>query len=84
MQHLILSITELLKEETSSLFTWKASNKFLIDYKLKVDGQDYEVTPFINSIYHSNETLAFSNFFHQVKSGKTSDAETLMERLSLD
>lgn len=44
--------------------------QFLIDYKLKVDGQDYEVTPFINSIYHSNETLAFSNFFHQVKSGK--------------
>ena len=53
--------------------------QFLIDYKLKVDGQEYEVTPFINSIYHSNETLAFSNFFHQVKSGKTSDAETLME-----
>ena len=53
--------------------------QFLIDYKLQVDGQSYEVTPFLNSIYHSNETLAFSNFFHQVKSGKTSDAETLME-----
>lgn len=44
--------------------------QFLIDYKLQVDGQSYEVTPFLNSIYHSNETLAFSNFFHQVKSGK--------------
>ncbi|MGC4386896.1 sulfatase-like hydrolase/transferase, partial [Streptococcus suis] len=53
--------------------------QFLIDYKLNVDGKEYEVTPFINSLYHSNETLAFSNFFHQVKAGKTSDAETLME-----
>ncbi|CAM2751335.1 Lipoteichoic acid synthase LtaS Type IIc [Streptococcus acidominimus] len=53
--------------------------QFLIDYKLNVDGKDYEVTPFINSLYHSKETFAFSNFFHQVKAGKTSDAETLME-----
>lgn len=53
--------------------------QFLIDYKLKVDEKEYEVTPFINSLYHSNETFSFSNFFHQVKAGKTSDAETLME-----
>ncbi|MDY5634930.1 MAG: LTA synthase family protein [Streptococcus orisratti] len=53
--------------------------QFLIDYQLEVDGKKYEVTPFINSLYHSNSTLAFSNFFHQVKAGKTSDAETLME-----
>lgn len=53
--------------------------QFLIDYKLQMDGQEYEVTPFINSLYHSNSTIAFSNFFHQVKAGKTSDAETLME-----
>ncbi|HEL1201383.1 TPA: LTA synthase family protein [Streptococcus equi subsp. zooepidemicus] len=53
--------------------------QFLIDYKLKDDDKDYEVTPFINSLYHSNATLAFSNFFHQVKAGKTSDAETMME-----
>ncbi|MFS1664003.1 LTA synthase family protein [Streptococcus sp. zg-JUN1979] len=53
--------------------------QFLIDYKLKVDDTEYEVTPFINSLYHSNETLSFANFFHQVKAGKTSDAETLME-----
>ncbi|MDG3143092.1 LTA synthase family protein [Streptococcus suis] len=53
--------------------------QFLIDYKLNVDGKDYEVTPFINSLYHSKETFAFSNIFHQVKAGKTSDAETLME-----
>lgn len=53
--------------------------QFLIDYKLNVDGKDYEVTPFINSLYHSKETFSFSNIFHQVKAGKTSDAETLME-----
>lgn len=53
--------------------------QFLIDYKLNVDGQEHEVTPFINSLYHSNETISFANFFHQVKAGKTSDAETLME-----
>lgn len=53
--------------------------QFLLDYKLKVDNKDYEVTPFLNSLYHSKDTYAFSNFFHQVKAGKTSDAETLME-----
>lgn len=53
--------------------------QFLIDYKLKVDDKEYEVTPFINSLYHSKETFAFSNFFNQVKAGKTSDAETMME-----
>ncbi|MBA2795010.1 LTA synthase family protein [Streptococcus porcinus] len=53
--------------------------QFLIDYKLKSGDKDYEVTPFLNSLYHSKSTLAFSNFFHQVKAGKTSDAETMME-----
>ena len=53
--------------------------QFLLDYKLQVDGQSYEVTPFLNSLYHSNSTIGFSNFFNQVKAGKTSDAETLME-----
>lgn len=53
--------------------------QFIIDYKLNVDGTEYEVTPFLNSLYHSKSTLAFSNFFNQVKAGKTSDAETLLE-----
>ena len=53
--------------------------QFLIDYKLQVDGKAYEVTPFLNSLYHSNSTLAFSNVFNQVKAGKTSDAETMIE-----
>lgn len=53
--------------------------QFLIDYKLKVDDKEYEVTHFLNSLYHSKETFAFSNVFNQVKAGKTSDAETMIE-----
>lgn len=53
--------------------------QFLIDYKLNIDDKEYEVTPFLNSLYHSNETFAFSNVFNQVKAGKTSDAETMIE-----
>lgn len=53
--------------------------QFLIDYKLKVDDKEYEVTPFLNSLYHSKETFAISNVFNQVKAGKTSDAETMIE-----
>lgn len=49
--------------------------QFLIDKK--INGQ--EVTPFLNSLYHSNSTYAFSNFFHQVGQGKTSDAENMLE-----
>lgn len=53
--------------------------QFIIDYKLNVNGTEYEVTPFLNSLYHSHSTLAFSNIFNQVKAGKTSDAETMIE-----
>lgn len=54
--------------------------QFIIDYKYKADdGKEYEVTPFLNSLYHSKETFSFDNFFHQVGSGKTSDAETILD-----
>ena len=53
--------------------------QFLLDYKLNLDGTEHEVTPFLNSLYHSQATLAFSNIFNQVKAGKTSDAETMLE-----
>ena len=49
--------------------------QFLIDFKF--EGQ--EVTPFLNSLYHNQNTLAFSNFFNQVGQGKTSDAENMLE-----
>jgi lipoteichoic acid synthase len=54
--------------------------QFLINYHLKDSaGVEHEVTPFLNSLYRSNETYSFDNFFHQVKAGKTSDAENLLE-----
>ena len=53
--------------------------QFLLDYKLNIDGTKHEVTPFLNSLYHSQSTLAFSNIFNQVKAGKISDAETMLE-----
>lgn len=34
----------------------------------KINGQ--EVTPFLNSLYHSKSTIAFDNFFNQVGQGK--------------
>lgn len=49
--------------------------QFVID--LKINGK--EVTPFLNSIYHSRHSLSFSNFYHQVGIGRTSDAENMLE-----
>ncbi|WP_338215334.1 LTA synthase family protein [Lacticaseibacillus salsurivasis] len=49
--------------------------QFLIGQK--VNGQ--EVTPFLNSLIKEKDTLSFDNFFHQVGSGKTSDAENMLE-----
>ncbi|MDR2661326.1 MAG: LTA synthase family protein [Lactobacillaceae bacterium] len=44
---------------------------------LKVNGQ--EVTPFLNSLFNSKDSISFDNFFHQVGQGKTSDAENMLE-----
>lgn len=49
--------------------------QFLIN--LKVNGK--EVTPFLNSLYKDKHTLSYSNFFHQVGLGRTSDAENMLE-----
>ena len=58
----------------------ESTQQFLIDYKLNDEhGVEHEVMPFVNSLFHSDSTFSFDNFFHQVKAGKTSDAETLME-----
>lgn len=54
--------------------------QFLIDYELETEtGEALEVAPFINSIYHDEDTQSFSNFFHQVGQGKTADSEMLLE-----
>ncbi|QNQ81937.1 LTA synthase family protein [Lactobacillus sp. PV012] len=49
--------------------------QFLIDYKW----HGKEVTPNLNKIYHSSNTISFDNFFNQVGQGKTSDAEMMLE-----
>ncbi|GFZ27498.1 LTA synthase family protein [Lactobacillus corticis] len=49
--------------------------QFLIDYKYK----GKYVTPNLNKIYHSKNSLSFDNFFNQVGQGKTSDAEMMLE-----
>ena len=45
---------------------------------------DQEVTPFLNSLYSDKNTVSFSNFFHEVGQGKTSDAENMLESGLLD
>ncbi len=49
--------------------------QFLIGYKW----QGKEVTPSLNKLYHSKNTLSFANFYNQVGQGKTSDAEMMLE-----
>ena len=54
--------------------------QFLIDYQLEDEnGEMHEVLPFLNSLFHDEASYSFSNFYHQVGQGKTSDAEMLME-----
>lgn len=58
----------------------ESMQQFLVDYHLEgPDGQQHEVLPFLNDIYHSEDTYSFSNFFHQTGQGKSSDAEMLAE-----
>ena len=49
--------------------------QFLIGYKW----HGKEVTPSLNKLYHSKNTLSFANFYNQVGQGKTSDAEMMLE-----
>ncbi|MFO8068761.1 MAG: LTA synthase family protein [Alkalibacterium sp.] len=54
--------------------------QFLIDYELEDEnGVKHEVMPFVNSLFHSQESYSFDNYFHQTSQGKSSDAEILGE-----
>ena len=54
--------------------------QFLIDYKLEDEnGKQWEVIPFLNELYHSEDTLAFPNIFTQIGQGRSCDAELMME-----
>lgn len=58
----------------------ESMQQFLIDLKMvEQNGAENEVTPFLNSLYHSSDSLSFANIFHQTGQGKTSDAELLMD-----
>ena len=37
------------------------------------------ITPFLNKLIKSDDTLYFDNFYHQTGLGKTSDSEFVME-----
>jgi len=53
--------------------------QFLVDFHLEdEEGNLHEVSPFLNSIFHHEDTISFDNFFHQTRSGKTADAENLI------
>ena len=54
--------------------------QFLIDYNYTDnEGRQWEVLPFLNELYHSPDSISFSNLFTQVGQGKSSDAELMME-----
>lgn len=54
--------------------------QFLIDFDYEdEEGNVYEPTPFLNSLYHDESTISFNNFFHQTGQGKSSDSEVLAE-----
>ena len=54
--------------------------QFLIDYQYTdEDGEKWEVLPFLNELYHSKDSISFSNLFTQIGQGKSSDAELMTE-----
>ncbi|MFD1673023.1 LTA synthase family protein [Agrilactobacillus yilanensis] len=67
--------TGVAKDKNVIIFHLESFQQFLIDFKW--DGQ--EVTPNLNKLYHAEDTLSFDNFFNQVGTGKTADAEMMLE-----
>ena len=58
----------------------ESMQQFLIDLSLTDEtGMTAEVTPFLNSLYHSSDSYSYSNIFHQTGQGKTSDAELMLD-----
>ncbi|CAM4202115.1 LTA synthase family protein [Lederbergia lenta] len=61
------------KNKNVVLVFLESTQSFVIDKQ--IDNQ--EVTPFLNKL--KNESLYFSNFYHQTAQGKTSDAEFIID-----
>ncbi|MBM7552065.1 LTA synthase family protein [Thalassobacillus pellis] len=57
------------------LVSMESLQNFVIDYKL--NGQ--EVTPFLNDLVKDENSLYFSNFYHNTGQGKTSDSEFIVD-----
>lgn len=57
------------------IFQLESLNDYMINLSVNVEGVDYEIMPFLNSIANANETLYFDNFYSNIGVGKTSDAE---------
>lgn len=74
MPLLLLHILALRKSQCNRDSPWKFPTVLI---NLKVNGK--EVTPFLNSLYKNKHTISFSNFYHQVGLGRTSDAENMLE-----
>ncbi len=54
--------------------------QFLIDFKYSDEsGKSWEVLPFLNKLYHSKDSISFSNIYAQIGQGKSSDAELMTE-----
>lgn len=70
-----VSYTGVAKGKNVFVIHLESFQQFLIDFKY----EGKEVTPNLNKIYHSSNTLAFDNVFNQVAQGKTSDAELMLE-----
>ena len=58
----------------------ESMQQFLMNLSMvEENGVESEVTPFLNSLYNSEDSYSFENFFHQTSQGKTSDAELLVD-----
>lgn len=63
------------KKKNIIIIHLESFHQFLLNMKVN----DQEVTPFLNSLYNGTDTMSFDNFYNQVGSGKTIDAETMLE-----
>jgi len=62
------------------VLSMESVQQFLIDYELEDEnGVKHEVMPFVNSLFNSEDSYSFNNFFHQTSQGKSSDGEILAE-----
>ncbi|MDW0117347.1 LTA synthase family protein [Sporosarcina thermotolerans] len=57
------------------IVSMESLQNFVINNKMN----EYEITPFLNSLTKDKDTFYFNNFYHQTGLGKTSDSEFILE-----